>query len=125
LGLGRAEEIAAILQEFRLNESPSRGIAANLHHFRPFCFKPKRNGENSCHFAGFPFWNSRPYRIAVFMQDFAYRIGVSQEMAPFSGRWNYPFSYSLLLSQQPGKRSNFRELSCDLMRFLQKRRFLL
>ncbi|MDU5144200.1 MAG: hypothetical protein E6230_18690, partial [Paenibacillus dendritiformis] len=39
-------------------------------------------------------WKSRPYRIAVFMQDFAYRIGVSQEMAPFSGRWNYPFSYS-------------------------------
>ncbi|WP_210429552.1 hypothetical protein, partial [Paenibacillus dendritiformis] len=69
LGLGRAEEIAAILQEFRLNESTSRGIAANLHHFRPFCFKPKRNGGNSCNFAGFPFWNSRPYRIAVFMQD--------------------------------------------------------
>ncbi|WP_213471800.1 hypothetical protein, partial [Paenibacillus dendritiformis] len=66
LGLGRAEEIAAILQEFRLNESTSRGIAGNLHHFRPFCFKPKRNGGNSCNFAGFPFWNRRPYRIAVF-----------------------------------------------------------
>ncbi|MDU5142684.1 MAG: hypothetical protein E6230_10890 [Paenibacillus dendritiformis] len=39
LGLGHAEEIAAILQEVRLNESTSQGIAANLHHFRPFCFK--------------------------------------------------------------------------------------
>ncbi|WP_293653342.1 hypothetical protein, partial [uncultured Paenibacillus sp.] len=133
---GRAEEIAAILQEFRLNESPSRGIAANLHHFRPFCFKPKRNGENSCHFAGFPFWNRRPYRIAVFLQDFAYRIGVpgkivefadfacrmgvSREMVQFSGWWKYPFSYSKLLSQQPGKCSNFRDFSRDLMKFLQK-----
>ncbi|MDU5146117.1 MAG: hypothetical protein E6230_28630, partial [Paenibacillus dendritiformis] len=84
LGLGRAEEIAAILQEFRLNESPSRGIAANLHHFRPFCFKPKRNGGNSCNFAGFPFWNSRPYRIAVFLQDFAYRIGVPGKIVEFA-----------------------------------------
>ncbi|WP_213470019.1 hypothetical protein [Paenibacillus dendritiformis] len=107
-GLGRVEEIAAILQEFRLNESPSRGIAANLHHFRPFCFKPKRNGGNSCNFAGFRFWKSRPYRIAVFLQDFAYRIGVpgkivefadfacrmgvSKEMVQFSGWWKYPFS---------------------------------
>jgi len=119
LGLGRAEEIAAILQEFRLNESPSRGIAANLHYFRPFCFKPKRNGGNSCNFAGFPFWNRRPYRIAVFLQDFAYRIGVpgkivefadfacrmggSREMVQLSGWWKYPFSYSKLLSQQPDK----------------------
>ncbi|EHQ63370.1 hypothetical protein PDENDC454_04461, partial [Paenibacillus dendritiformis C454] len=36
LGLEREEGIAAILQEFRLNESTSRGIAAYLHHFRPF-----------------------------------------------------------------------------------------
>ncbi|WGU94983.1 hypothetical protein QJQ58_01490 [Paenibacillus dendritiformis] len=85
LGLGRAEEISAILQEFRLNESTSQGIAANLHHFRPFCFKPTRNGGNSCNFAGFPFWKSRPYRIAVFMQDFAYRIGVSGEIVEFCG----------------------------------------
>ncbi|WP_293656796.1 hypothetical protein, partial [uncultured Paenibacillus sp.] len=122
---GRAEEIAAILQEFRLNESPSRGIAANLHHFRPFCFKPKRNGGNSCNFAGFPFWNSRPYRIAVFLQDFAYRIGVpgkivefadfacrmgvSREMVQFSGWWKYPFSYSKLLSQQPDPCNNSAE----------------
>ncbi|WP_217277196.1 hypothetical protein, partial [Paenibacillus dendritiformis] len=82
-----------------------------------FCFKPKRNGGNSCNFAGFPFWNSRPYRIAVFLQDFAYRIGVpgkivefadfacrmgvSREMVQFSGWWKYPFSCSKLLSQQP------------------------
>ncbi|MDU5141918.1 MAG: hypothetical protein E6230_07035, partial [Paenibacillus dendritiformis] len=66
-----------------------------------------------------PFWNSRPYRIAVFLQDFAYRIGVpgkivefadfscrigvSREMVQFSGWWKYPFSYSKLLSQQPGR----------------------
>ncbi|CAH8767751.1 hypothetical protein [Paenibacillus dendritiformis] len=36
LGFSRVEGIAAILQEFRLNESTFRGIAAQLHHFRPF-----------------------------------------------------------------------------------------
>ncbi|MDU5145871.1 MAG: hypothetical protein E6230_27265, partial [Paenibacillus dendritiformis] len=60
-----------------------------------------------------------PYRIAVFLQDFAYRIGVpgkivefadfacrmggSREMVQLSGWWKYPFSYSKLLSQQPDK----------------------
>ncbi|WP_213470762.1 hypothetical protein [Paenibacillus dendritiformis] len=103
LWLGRAEEIAAILQEFRLNKSPSRGIAANLHHFRPFCFKPKRNGGNSCNFAGFPFWNSRPYRIAVFLQDFACRIGVSGKIVEFAD-----FAYRIGVSGEIVEFAGFR-----------------
>ncbi|MCY9627528.1 hypothetical protein, partial [Paenibacillus thiaminolyticus] len=40
-GVERVEGIAAFLQEFRPNESTSRGIPANLHHFSPFCSKSK------------------------------------------------------------------------------------
>ncbi|WP_293657176.1 hypothetical protein, partial [uncultured Paenibacillus sp.] len=47
------------------------------------------------------------YRIGVSGEivefaDFACRMGVSREMVQFSGWWKYPFSYLKLLSQQPG-----------------------